>query len=72
NDAILLPQFGGENESSDARAVAIMQALCPARRIVPIFSRDILLGGGNIHCVTQQIPKGTIKQQRLQSTSNRF
>ena len=72
NHAILLPQFGRENESSDARAVAIMQALCPARRIVPIFSRDILLGGGNIHCVTQQIPKGTIKQQRLQSTSNRF
>lgn len=61
NDAILLPQFGGENVASDARAVEIMRALCPERRIVPIFSRDILLGGGNIHCVTQQIPKGVIK-----------
>jgi agmatine deiminase len=58
NDAVLLPQFGGENESSDARVVKIMQTLCPERRIVPIYSRDILLGGGNIHCVTQQIPKG--------------
>ena len=61
NDAILLPQFGGENASSDARAVEIMRALCPERRIVPIKSRDILLGGGNIHCVTQQIPKGVFQ-----------
>ena len=58
NDAILLPHFGGENAASDARAVEIMRALCPERRIAPIQSRDILLGGGNIHCVTQQIPKG--------------
>lgn len=61
NDAILLPQFGGENVESDLRAVEIMRALCPERRIAPIFSREILLGGGNIHCVTQQIPKGSIR-----------
>lgn len=61
NDAILLPQFGGENAGSDARAVQIMRVLCPERRIVPIQSREILLGGGNIHCVTQQIPKGVRK-----------
>jgi len=61
NDAILLPQFGGENAPSDARAVEIMRALCPERKIVPIDSREILLGGGNIHCVTQQIPKGAIR-----------
>jgi len=61
NDAILLPQFGRENADSDARAVEIMRALCPERRIVPIQSREILLGGGNIHCVTQQIPKGVRK-----------
>ena len=61
NDAILLPQFGGENAASVARAVEILRMLCPERRIVPISSRDILLGGGNIHCVTQQIPKGEFK-----------
>jgi len=61
NDAVLLPQFGGENADSDARALEIMRALCPTRKIVPIDARDILLGGGNIHCVTQQIPKGVIK-----------
>ncbi|MFQ9976200.1 MAG: agmatine deiminase family protein [Butyricicoccus sp.] len=25
--------------------------------MVAIPARDILIGGGNIHCVTQQIPK---------------
>ena len=61
NDAILLPQFGGENAPSDARAVEIMRKLCPERRIVPIDSRDILVGGGNIHCITQQLPKGVLR-----------
>lgn len=61
NDSVLLPQFGGENGASDARAAELMRRLCPNRRIVPIDSRDILLGGGNIHCVTQQIPKGALK-----------
>lgn len=58
NGAVLLPQFGGHNERSDAQAVMLMQAWCPERRIVPIPAREILLGGGNIHCITQQIPKG--------------
>lgn len=61
NDSILLPQFGGENGASDARAAELMRRLCPNRRIVPIDSRAILLGGGNIHCVTQQIPKGAFR-----------
>ena len=58
NDAVLLPQFGGENLYSDRRAVEIMTELCPDRRIVPIDAHAILQGGGNIHCITQQIPKG--------------
>ena len=61
NDSVLLPQFGGENAASDARAVEILRRLCPDRTVVPVFSRAILLGGGNIHCVTQQIPKGTLR-----------
>lgn len=61
NDAVLLPQFGGENQHSDRRAAAIMSELCPDRRIVPIDARAILQGGGNIHCITQQIPKGLRK-----------
>ena len=61
NDSVLLPQFGGENAASDARAAEILRRLCPNRTVVPVFSRAILLGGGNIHCVTQQIPKGAFR-----------
>ncbi|MBR6044939.1 MAG: agmatine deiminase [Ruminococcus sp.] len=56
NGSILLPQFGGVNKASDERAVRIMQELCPDRRIIPIDAREIIIGGGNIHCITQQIP----------------
>ena len=58
NGAVLLPQFGGDNAASDAQAVEIMQKLCPEREIIPIQgARELLVGGGNIHCLTQQIPR---------------
>ncbi len=60
NHAVLLPQFGGENAVSDERAVSIMKKLCPDREIISIPARELLLGGGNIHCLTQQIPKGVL------------
>ncbi len=56
NGIILLPQFGGENAESDKRAVKILSEICPDRKIIPIPAREIILGGGNIHCITQQIP----------------
>ncbi len=58
NDSVLLPAFGGENAASDARAAAILARLCPERKIVQLPARAILTGGGNIHCITQQIPEG--------------
>lgn len=58
NGAVVLPAFGGENEASDRRAAEIMKELCPEREIIPVYARDILTGGGNIHCITQQIPLG--------------
>ena len=53
NGGIILPQFGDEN---DKRAVEILQKCFPERRIYPIDARAIIVGGGNIHCITQQIP----------------
>ena len=55
NKSILLPQFGDAN---DEVAVKILAKCYPDRKIVPIYARDIIVGGGNIHCITQQIPKG--------------
>lgn len=53
NGSVVVPQFGDEN---DTAAVEILGKLFPNRKIRPVMARDILLGGGNIHCITQQIP----------------
>ncbi len=53
NDIVILPQFDDEN---DLLAVKVLEEAFPDRRIVPIYARDIIVGGGNIHCITQQIP----------------
>lgn len=57
NGAVVVPAFGGENEVSDLRAQKILENLCPEREVVAVYAKDILLGGGNIHCITQQIPQ---------------
>ena len=54
NQAIVAPTFGDPN---DAAATAKLAELFPGRKIVGLPGREILLGGGNIHCITQQIPK---------------
>lgn len=53
NQLVLLPQFGDVN---DERAVRLIQELIPDRKVIGIYARDIIVGGGNIHCITQQIP----------------
>ena len=40
----------------DGTALKIIEECFPTREIVGIYARDILTGGGNIHCITQQIP----------------
>ena len=55
NQVVLVPQFGDEH---DSKAVEVLQNAFPQRKIVPIAAREIIIGGGNIHCITQQIPAG--------------
>ncbi len=54
NKAVIVPQFG---DVHDSLALEILAPLFPGRAIRPIAAREILLGGGNIHCITQQIPR---------------
>ena len=42
--------------SRDAEAAAVLARLFPGREVVGVPGREILLGGGNIHCITQQVP----------------
>ena len=53
NEVVLVPLFGAD---SDARAVAILGELFPGREIIGIPSRDLLVGLGSVHCLTQQEP----------------
>ena len=53
NGSVLVPAFGDEN---DGLAANMLEKLFPGKEIVPIKSRNILLGGGNIHCITAQLP----------------
>lgn len=52
NGGIIVPQFGDE---MDEVAVQILGDLFPDRKVYPIPARAIIVGGGNIHCITQQI-----------------
>ncbi|MCA5012497.1 MULTISPECIES: agmatine deiminase [unclassified Enterococcus] len=54
NGGVVVPTFGDPN---DEKALNLLQELYPDRKIVGVPAREILLGGGNIHCITQQVPK---------------
>ena len=56
NGALIVPQFGGENAESDKKAVEVLESVAGDREVIGIPAMAILQGGGNIHCITQQIP----------------
>lgn len=54
NGGIIVPQFGDPN---DGKAIQTLSEIYPDRQVVGVFAREILLGGGIIHCITQQVPR---------------
>ncbi|CAK9330033.1 unnamed protein product [Citrullus colocynthis] len=58
NGAIIAPQFG--DQKWDEEAVRVLASAFPNHEIVGVEgAREIVLGGGNIHCITQQQPATT-------------
>jgi agmatine deiminase len=53
NGGIVAPAF---NAPTDELAREILQKCFPTRKIVMVDTRELLYGGGNIHCQTQQQP----------------
>ena len=53
NKLVLVPVF---NDPNDRIALNTLAKLFPDREIVPIYCRDLVLGLGTIHCMTQQLP----------------
>ncbi len=58
NGGIILPVFGGSAAVRDEQAVKILSSVFPERRIHTVDGMGIVREGGNVHCITQQMPQG--------------
>ena len=65
NGAVVMPAFG---DPMDEKAQAILQGLFPARRVVAIPARDILIGGGNIHWHHPADSQGIKRSRKIKET----
>ncbi len=53
NGLVLVPVFGCDR---DAAALAVIEGCFPDRRVVGIDCRDMVVGLGTLHCLSQQVP----------------
>ncbi|MDR9828716.1 agmatine deiminase [Vibrio sp. FNV 38] len=53
NGQVIFPLL---DEQQDPEAKAVLEDAFPDYEVVGVQAREILLGGGNIHCITQQVP----------------
>jgi agmatine deiminase len=53
NGAVIVPVTGAE---TDEEALVLLGGLYPNREIVPVPGTTLALGGGGVHCITQQVP----------------
>ena len=54
NRCVVMPLY---DKRRDAAAMRTLQKLFPKRKVLGVATREVLLGGGNIHCITQQVPR---------------
>jgi agmatine deiminase len=54
NGGVIVPQY---DDANDKLALEQVQAMFPERKVVGVSTKEIVYGGGNIHCITQQQPK---------------
>lgn len=53
NQGVIFPLL---DPKYDNEAKAVLQKAFPDHKVIGVPTRNILLGGGNIHCITQQVP----------------
>jgi agmatine deiminase len=54
NSTVVMPLL---DPKRDRLASNALKRMFPERRVIGVQAREILLGGGNIHCITQQVPR---------------
>jgi agmatine deiminase len=68
NDVVVVPIFHCE---SDEEAIKIISNAFPSKKVVGVYAREILMGGGNIHCMSQQEPLSDTKNGYFKKTNKR-
>jgi agmatine deiminase len=57
NGALIVPVTGADTDSdTDAEALKLLEELYPGREAVAVSGRTLAIGGGGVHCITQQVP----------------
>jgi agmatine deiminase len=64
NNALILPLLDARTDGTVRRQ---LRGIFPGRQIVGVPAREVLLGGGDLHCITQQQPS-RIKRRPLSET----
>jgi len=56
NEAIVLPIFGGDASKMDLEVISILKSVFKTRAIICVDGMKLIKEGGNVHCITQQMP----------------
>ncbi|MEF2146777.1 agmatine deiminase family protein [Aquilutibacter rugosus] len=64
NGAVIMPGYG---DVKDAQAVAVMQQAFPQHEIVQVNCRPLIWQNGSLHCITMQMPRGSVADKVLNS-----
>ncbi len=57
NGQVLMPSY---DQESDQQALLVLQEAFPKHTITPVDCRPLLINGGSLHCLTMQLPAGTV------------
>ena len=60
NGAVLVPIYGSD---ADSRALAVLGGAFPGRDIIPIDCLSVIRQHGSLHCLTMQLPRGSLANQ---------
>ncbi|WP_110649213.1 agmatine deiminase family protein [Salinicola peritrichatus] len=57
NGAVLVPTYG---DAADFRALQVLSDAFPGRDVIPIDCRAVIRQHGSLHCLTMQLPRGSL------------
>lgn len=60
NDAVLAPLY--DDPENDKLALQVLQEAYPDRKIIGIDCRPLIIQHGSLHCVTMQLPEGSLRK----------